>query len=43
MISRKEQELKALIPNVDNQEEYQSLISLVYKQGLYWMFHSKSL
>eukprot|EP00347_Sterkiella_histriomuscorum_P004352 403360777 len=42
-ISRQEQTLKALLPNVDNQEEYQNLLSLVYKQGNYWMYHSKSL
>ena len=43
MISRREQELVTLTPNVDNSEEYQNLCSLVYKQGQYWMFHSKSL
>ena len=43
MVSRKEQELRAIIPNVDSSEEYQSLISLVYKQGQYWMYHAKSL
>ena len=43
MVSRKEQELKALIPQVDTSEDYQNLISLVYKQGQYWLYHSKSI
>ena len=43
MIARNDQQLKALIPNVDSTEEYQNLISLVYKKGSYWTYHSKSL
>jgi hypothetical protein len=33
MVSRKEQELKQVIPNVDNLEEYQNLISIVPKNN----------
>jgi len=43
MVARKEDEIKAVIPNVDGQEEYQNLLSLVYKQGSYWLYHCKSL
>jgi hypothetical protein len=43
MISRKETEMRANIPNVDSSEEYLNLLSLVYKQGQYWFYHSKSL
>lgn len=30
-ISRKEQELKVLLPTVDNEEDYQNMLSLAYK------------
>ena len=43
MISRKDQTLQALIPNVDNKDEFLNLVSLVYKHGAYWIYHSKSL
>ncbi len=43
MVSRKDQELKSVIPTVDNLEEYKNLLSIVYKKDSYWVYHSKSL
>ena len=33
MIARHEQELKAVMPNMEAPDEYIDLLSLVYKQG----------
>lgn len=43
MIARKDQKIIPLIPNVDSSEAYHPLLSVVFKSGLYWVYHSKSL
>lgn len=42
MVARREQELKPVLPNMESPDDYLDLLSLVYKQGQYWLYHAKS-
>lgn len=35
--------LKSVLPSLEPPSDYQMLISIVYKSGLYWIYHSRSL
>ena len=43
MVVRDKYELKAVMPFADESEEMQKLFSLVYKEGVYWIYHFKSM
>ena len=35
--------LKTIVPKLGCPESYQMLLSVVYKNGAYWVYHTKSL
>ena len=40
---RDEQTLKQVMPKLGCPESYQMLLSVVYKSGSYWVYHTKTL
>ena len=43
MLVRDEAVLKTVVPRLGCPESYQNLLSVVYKQGAYWVYHTKTL
>ena len=35
--------MKTIVPKLGCPESYQMLLSVVYKNGAYWVYHTKSL
>lgn len=35
--------MKCVMPKLGTPEDYQMLLSFVYKQGTYWIYHTRSL
>ena len=43
LLVRDADQLKTVVPKLGCPENYQTLISVVYKGGAYWVYHNKSL
>ena len=43
MLVRDEDTLKTIMPKLGCPESYQMLVSIVYKAGAYWVYHTKTL
>lgn len=43
LIARDDCALKQVIPKLGHPETYQLLLSVVYKSGAYWVYHTKTL
>jgi hypothetical protein len=42
-LAREKTLLKSVMPSLEPPSDYQMLISVIYKQGMYWIYHNRSL
>ena len=40
---RDKTKLKTIVTKLDSSDNYQMLLSVVYKNGAYWVYHTKTL
>lgn len=43
ILGRNEDQLKSIMPRLDSPSSYKMLLTAVYKNGAYWIYHNESL